>query len=174
MNYKLVAITFKTINEAYSFIAQEQYNWMQVNSASYKIIRNENTTVITVVFAKSVGRTSQTLSEFSSNYLKIIKAKTKQECLKLIFEKYYPYPKIKNSTEMVELRVPTSEKKVKDFLRDKVDDLAYKIPDGIEKDDWHTSLFMIKVSMETQGVKFWRAATSVIKWLEEQNHLQVA
>lgn len=175
MSYKLTAITFKAINEAISFIAQENHKWVEVGGKTHQLIRNKNTTTITVVFAKKVTENLPVISQFLGNYLKIVKAKTKQSCLKLLFEKYYPY-KIKNSTEMVDFAVPTTEKKVKDFLRDKVDDLAYKIPDGTERDAWHSSLFMIKVSMECQGVKFWRAATAVIEWLEEHNHyhLQVA
>jgi hypothetical protein len=105
--------------------------------------------------------------------LNVFKSKPKQQFLRLLFERYYPYPKIKNSTEMVDFRVPTTEKKIKEFLRDKVDDLAYKMPDGTDKEAWHTSLFMIKVSMETEGVKFWRAATRVIEWLEKQEQKYV-
>lgn len=181
MNYRLTAITFKNVNQAYSFIAQENHKWVEVGGENHQLIRNKNTTTITIVFAKKVTENlpiitenSPVISEFLSNYLKIVKAKAKQSCLRLLIEKYYPYPKIKNGTEMVDFRVPTTEKKVKDFLRSKVDDLAYKIPDGTEKDAWHNDLFMVKVSMETQGVKFWRAATRVIEWMEEHNHLQVA
>lgn len=173
-NYKLTAITFKTINEAYSFIVKTSHKWVEVSGKTYQIIRNKNTTTITVVFAKAIVETLPVISEFLSNYLKIVKAKTKQSCLRLLLEKYYPYPKIRNSNEMVDFRVPTTEKKIKDFLRDKVDDLAYKIPSGTEEDAWHNDLFMVKVSMECQGVKFWRAATRVMEWLEEQKYLQVA
>ena len=173
-NYRLTAITFKTITEAYNFIVQENHKWVEVGGKTHQLIKNKNTTTITVIFAKTIVENSPVISEFLSNYLKVIKAKTKQSCLKLLLERYYPYPKIKNGTEMVDFRVPTTEKKVKDFLRSKVDELAYKIPDGTEKDAWHTSLFMIKVSMETEGVKFWRAATAVIEWLEEHNHYHLA
>lgn len=179
-NYKLTAITFKDINQAYSFIAQENHKWVEVGGENHQLIKNKNTTTITVIIAKVtenlpiITENSPAISEFLSNYLKIVKAKTKQSCLRLLLEKYYPYPKIRNSDEMVDFRVPTTEAKVKDFLRGKVDDLAWKIPSGIEKDAWHNDLFMVKVSMECQGVKFWRAATAVIEWLKEHNHLQVA
>lgn len=181
MNYKLTAITFKTINEAYSFIAQENHKWVEVGGENHQLIKNINTTVVTVIFAKKVTENlptitenSPVISQFLNNYLKIVKAKTKQSCLRLLLERYYPYPKIKNSTEMVDFRVPTTEAKVKDFLRGKVDDLAYEIPSGTEKDAWHNDLFMVKVSMECQGVKFWRAATGVMEWLQKQNQLQAA
>lgn len=167
MNYKLTAIAFRAIDEAYSFIAQENHKWVVVGGKTHQIIRNKNTTVITVVFAKAVENLP-VISEFLSNYLNVFKSKPKQQFLRLLFERYYPYPKIKNSTEMVDFRVPTTEKKIKEFLRDKVDDLAYKMPDGTDKEAWHTSLFMIKVSMETEGVKFWRAATRVMEWLNKQ------
>lgn len=174
MDYKLTAITFTAINQVYRFIAQQNHKWVEVGGKTYQIIRNKNTTTITVVFAKKVIETLPVISEFLSNHLKIVKTKAKQSCLTLLFKKYYPYPKIKNGSEMVDFRVPTTEAKVKDFLRAKVDDLAWKIPDGIDKDAWHNSLFMVKVSMETEGVKFWRAATRVMEWLEEHNHLQAA
>lgn len=174
MNYKLTAITFTDINQVYKFIAQQNHKWVEIGDKNHQIVRNKNTTTITVIFAKKVIETLPVISEFLSNYLKVVKAKTKQSCLRLLLERYYPHPKIKNSTEMVDFRVPTTEAKVKDFLRGKVDDLAYKIPNGTEKDAWHTSLFMIKVSMETEGVKFWRAATRVMEWLEKQNQLQAA
>lgn len=174
MNYRLTAITFTDINQVYRFIAQQNHKWVEVSGKTHQIIRNKNTTTITVVFAKAIIETLPVITEFLSNHLKIVKAKAKQSCLKLFFEKYYPYPKIKNSTEMVDFAVPTTEKKVKDFLRNKVDDLAWKIPSGILKDAWHNDLFMVKVSMETQGVKFWRAATKVIEWLEKHNYLQAA
>jgi hypothetical protein len=174
MNYKLTAITFRAIDEAYSFIAKENHKWVVVGGKTHQIIRNKNTTTITVVFAKAITQVL-TVSEFLSNYLKVVKSKTKQSCLRLLFETFYPYPKIKNSDEMVNFRVPTTEKKIKEFLRDKVDDLVYKMPDGTDKEAWHTSLFMIKVSMETEGVKFWRAATRVMEWLEkqEQKYVQI-
>jgi hypothetical protein len=177
MTYKLTAITFRTINEAYSFIAKENHKWVEVevDGKTHQIIRNKNTTTITVVFAKAINQTL-TVSEFLSNYLKVVKSKTKQHCLRLLFETFYPYPRIKNSDEMVNFKVPTTEKKVKEFLRDKVDDLAYKVPDNeTDKEAWHTSLFMIKVSMETEGVKFWRAAARVIEWLDkqEQKYVQI-
>ena len=172
MNYKLTAITFRAIDEAYSFIAKENHKWVAVGGKTHQIIRNKNTTTITVVFAKAITQVL-TVSEFLSNYLKVVKSKTKQSCLRLLFETFYPYPKIKNSDEMVNFRVPTTEKKIKEFLRDKVDDLAYKMPDGTDKEAWHTSLFMIKVSMETEGVKFWRAATRVMEWLEKQEQKYV-
>ena len=173
-NYKLTAITFTDINQVYRFIVQQNHKWVEVSGKTYEIVRNKNTTTITVIFAKKVIETLPVISEFLSNHLKIVKAKTKQDCLKLFFEKYYPYPKIKNGSEMVDFRVPTTEAKVKDFLRAKVDDLAWKIPHGTEKDAWHSSLFMVKISMECQGVKFWRSATRVIEWLEEQSQLQAA
>jgi hypothetical protein len=175
MNYKLTAITFKTINEAISFIAQQNHKWVEVDGKTHQIIRNKNTTVIiTVVFAKAIVENLPVISEFLSNYLKVVKSKTKQHCLKLLFETFYPYPRIKNSDEMVNFKVPTTEKKVKEFLRDKVDDLAYKVPDNeTDKEAWHTSLFMIKVSMETEGVKFWRAAARVIEWLNKQEQKYV-
>jgi hypothetical protein len=47
------------------------------------------------------------------------------------------------------------------------------MPDGTDKEAWHTSLFMIKVSMETEGVKFWRAATRVMEWLDKQEQKYV-
>jgi hypothetical protein len=173
MNYKLTAITFADIDQAYKFIAQENHKWVVVGGKTHQIIRNKNTTTITVVFAKAITQVL-TVSEFLSNYLKVVKSKTKQSCLKLLFERYYPYPKIKNSTEMVDFRVPTTEKKIKEFLRNKVDDLAYKMPDGTDdKEAWNTSLFMVKVSMETEGVKFWRAATRVIEWLHKQEQKYV-
>jgi hypothetical protein len=168
MNYKLTAITFRAIDEAYSFIAKENHKWVVVGGKTHQVIRNKNTTVITVVFAKAIVENLPVISEFLSNYLKVIKSKPKQSCLKLLLERYYPYPRVKNSTEMVDFRVPTTEKKVKEFLRDKVDDLSSKIPNETDKEAWHTSLFMIKVSMETEGVKFWRAATRVMEWLEKQ------
>ncbi len=173
MNYKLTAITFTDINQAYKFIAQENHKWVVVNGFSHQIIRNKNTTVIiTVVFAKAIVENLPVISEFLSNYLKVVKSKPKQQSLRLLFERYYPYPKIKTSDEMVNFRVPTTEKNVKDFLRDKVDDLAYKIPDdGVDKEAWHTSLFMVKVSMETEGVKFWRSATKVMEWLETRTKI---
>jgi hypothetical protein len=172
MNYKLTAITFRAIDEAYSFIAKENHKWVAVGGKTHQIIRNKNTTTITVVFAKAITQVL-TVSEFLSNYLKVVKSKTKQSCLRLLFETFYPYPKIKNSDEMVNFRVPTTEKKIKEFLRDKVDDLSSKIPNETDKEAWHTSLFMIKVSMETEGVKFWRAATRVIEWLEKQEQKYV-
>ena len=172
MNYKLTAITFTFIDEAYSFIAKENHKWVVVGGKTHQIIRNKNTTVITVVFAKAITQVS-TVSEFLSNYLKVVKSKTKQSCLRLLFETFYPYPKIKNSDEMVNFRVPTTEKKIKEFLRDKVDDLSSKIPNETDKEAWHTSLFMIKVSMETEGVKFWRAAAKVIEWLNKQEQKYV-
>lgn len=170
--YKLTAITFRAIDEAYSFIAKENHKWVEVGGKTHQIIRNKNTTTITVVFAKAITQVL-TVSEFLSNYLKVVKSKTKQSCLKLLFERYYPYPKIKNSTEMVDFRVPTTEKKIKEFLRNKVDDLSSKIPNETDKEAWHTSLFMVKVSMETEGVKFWRAATRVIEWLNKQEQKYV-
>ena len=94
MNYKLTAICFKTINEAYSFIAKENHKWLKVGGHSHQLIRNKNTTVITVLFAKAI------ISEFLSNYLKVVKSKPKQQSLRLLFERYYPYPKIKTSDEM--------------------------------------------------------------------------
>jgi len=172
MNYKLTAITFKAIDEAISFIAKENHKWLKADGKTHQIIRNRNTTVITVVFAKAITQVL-TVSEFLSNYLKVVKAKTKQQTLKLLFETFYPYPKIKNSDEMVNFRVPTTEKKIKEFLRNKVDDLSSKIPNETDKEAWHTSLFMVKVSMETEGVKFWRAATRVIEWLNKQEQKYV-
>jgi hypothetical protein len=172
MNYKLTAITFTDVASAEKFIKQNKKFWETVNGFTHKIVSSPLTTTITVVFAKATTQTL-TVSEFLSNYLKVIKSKPKQQFLRLLFERYYPYPKIKNSTEMVDFRVPTTEKKIKEFLRDKVDDLAYKMPDGTDKEAWHTSLFMIKVSMETEGVKFWRAATRVIEWLEKQEQKYV-
>jgi hypothetical protein len=174
MNYRLTAITFTDINQAYKFIAQENHKWVVVGGETHQIIRNKNTTVIiTVVFAKAIVENLPVISEFLSNYLKVVKSKTKQHCLRLLFETFYPYPRIKNSDEMVNFKVPTTEKKVKEFLRDKVDDLAYKVPDETDKEAWHTSLFMIKVSMETEGVKFWRAAARVIEWIKKQKYVQI-
>ena len=170
--YKLTAITFTDINQAYKFIAQENHKWVVVGGKTHQIIRNKNTTTITVVFAKAITQTL-TVSEFLNNYLKVVKSKPKQQFLRLLFERYYPYPKIKNSDEMVDFRVPTTEKKIKEFLRDKVDDLSSKIPNETDKEAWHTSLFMIKVSMETEGVKFWRAAARVMEWLEKQEQKYV-
>lgn len=171
MNYKLVAITFKNINQAIKFIAQENYKWVEVGGDSHQIIENINTTTVTVVFAKSVETEIETVSQFIDK----IKSKPKRECLVEIIVNYYPHIANHNQQSLKDKRVPLSVLQTKEFLRDKVDDLAYKVPNGKDKDAWHNSLFMVKVSMECQGVKFWRAATDVIKWLKEQNQLvQVA
>jgi hypothetical protein len=172
MNYRLTAITFTNVAEAEKFVKQNKKFWETVNGFTHKVVNSPLTTTITVVFAKAIVENLPVISEFLSNYLKVVKSKTKQHCLRLLFETFYPYPRIKNSDEMVNFKVPTTEKKVKKFLRDKVDDLAYKVPD---KEAWHTSLFMIKVSMETEGVKFWQAAARVIEWLDkqEQKYVQI-
>lgn len=166
MNYKLVAITFKNINQAIKFIAQENYKWVEVGGRSHQIIENINTTTVTVVFAKAI-----VYSATVRGFMKIVKGKTRLECLELLFKTYFP--KVTTGEHLRE--VPTAPLRLKDFLHSKLNDLIHKIPNGKDKYSWDAEILIVKVSMECQGVKFWRAAINVIKWLEEQNQLvQVA
>lgn len=165
MNYKLTAITFTDINQAYSFIAQKNHEWVEVGGHSYQIINNINTTVTTVVFAKAI-----VYSALVRGFMKIVKGKTRIECLELLFKTYFP--KVTTSEHLRE--VPTAPLRLKDFLHSKLNDLIHKIPNGKDRYSWDAEILTVKVSLDCTGVKFWRAATAVIEWLEEQSQLQAA
>ncbi len=163
MNYKLTAITFTAINEAISFIAQENHKWVEVDGHSYQIINNINTTVVTVVFAKAI-----VYSALVRGFMKIVKGKTRIECLELLFKTYFP--KVTTNEHLRE--VPTAPLRLKDFLHSKLNDLIHKIPNGKDQYSWDAEILTVKASLDRTGVSFWRAATAVIEWLQKQNQLQ--
>jgi hypothetical protein len=163
MNYKLTAITFKTINEAISFIDQENHKWVEVGGHSYQIINNINTTVVTVVFAKAI-----VYSALVRGFMKIVKGKTRIKCLELLFKTYFP--KVTTSEHLRE--VPTAPLRLKDFLHSKLNDLIHKIPNGKDRYSWDAEILTVKASLDRTGVSFWRAATAAIEWLQKQNQLQ--
>lgn len=96
--------------------------------------------------------------------IKINGVKERQEAVEQILKVYFT--KVKTQGDIKNYGVPTTEKQVKVFLRNKIEDVVK--PDNFtgDKEAWQTELFMRATSMETTGKDFWIAVNNILLWLQ--------
>lgn len=77
------------------------------------------------------------------------------------------FSKVKTMEDMKEYGVPTTEKQVRDYLRNRLDSCPKQ--EGFTREEWNTELFMQAVRMECTGKNFWIAANTTLGWVRSQN-----
>jgi hypothetical protein len=122
----------------------------------------DSQTVDVVVKAEVV--TEPKPEETGLSVIKINGVKERQEAVEKILKVYFPH--VKSQEDVKNYRVPTTEKQVREFLRDKiglVDKPATFVGDN---QAWSTNQMMQAVRMETTGKQFWGSVLGVLKWIE--------
>lgn len=97
--------------------------------------------------------------------IKINGVKERQEAVEKILKVYFPH--VKSQDDFKIYRVPTTEKQVRVFLREKIEVLNK--PSTFEKDyqAWTTELFMQAVKLEATGKDFWVAVNNIFLWMSK-------
>jgi hypothetical protein len=102
--------------------------------------------------------------EIGLSMIKINGVKERQEAVEKILKVYFP--RVKTQDDVKNYGVPTTEKQVKVFLRNKIEDVTKPSTFTGDSEAWQTELFMQATKMETTGKEFWIAVNIILKWLE--------
>lgn len=96
--------------------------------------------------------------------IKINGVKERQDAVEKILKVYFPH--VKSQDDFKRYGVPTTEKQVRTYLRNKIEDIAKPETFAGDYQAWQTELFMQATKMETTGKEFWVGVNSILLWLQ--------